>query len=68
MVTVYILSHIRNEDELDGYKIIGIFSSEVTARRALSTVKDKPGFRDHPNGFNVDGYELDKIFWGDGFG
>ncbi len=68
MNKVYLLSHTRNEEELDGFKIVGIFSSRDSAEKAIELLKTKPGFCDYPDRFNVGGYEIDKIFWGDGFG
>jgi RHS repeat-associated protein len=65
---VYLLTHYRNEEELDGFKIIGVFSSESKASDAISALKKMPGFRDYPESFNIGGYEIDKVFWGDGFG
>lgn len=65
---VYILTHSRNEEELDGFKTIGVFSSEETAQQAIERLKPLPGFRDYPENFNIDGYELDKTFWVGGFG
>jgi len=29
---------------------------------------DKPGFRDYPTCFYISPYEIDKMFWVDGFG
>jgi homoserine kinase type II len=65
---VYLLTHYRNEEDLNGFKTIGVFSSEAAAARAIDTLKTKPGFKDYPQNFNVGGYEVDKVFWGDGFG
>ena len=65
---VYLLDHFRNEVELDGFKIIGIFSSRLEAEKAMSLLKEKPGFKDYPENFNIGCYELDKVFWVDGFG
>ena len=65
---VYLLTHYRNDEELDGFKIIGVFASEQEAENAISMLIDKPGFSDYQNNFNIGAYELNKIFWGDGFG
>jgi hypothetical protein len=60
---VYLLTHFRNETELDGFKTIGIFSSEERAKEASERLKLQPGFRDYHENFNVAGYEMDKTFW-----
>jgi len=65
---VYLLTHFRNEEELDGFKTIGVFSSEKNAEEAVRILKTQPGFRDYPENFNIGGYDLDKTFWSDGFG
>ncbi|MBM0103464.1 hypothetical protein JM946_01860 [Steroidobacter sp. S1-65] len=65
---VYLVTHFRNEEELDGFKTIGIFSSEANAQQAIERLKLLPGFKDYPENFNIGGYELDKSFWVDGFG
>lgn len=65
---VYLLDHSRNEEELDGFKIIGIFSSRMEAEKAIECLKDKDGFRDYKDNFNIGCYELDTMFWVDGFG
>ncbi len=65
---VYLLSHRRNDEELDGYKVIGIFSSEDKAKESIRELKAAPGFRDYPDLFHIDGYEMDKTFWRGGFG
>lgn len=65
---VYLLTHFRNEEELDGFKTIGLFSPAEKADEAIERLKSKPGFRDYPESFNVGGYEIDKVFWMEGFG
>lgn len=65
---VYILQHLRHEDELDGYKIIGIFSSKENTQDIAASLLIKPGFKDYQDNFEIGEYELDKVFGGDGFG
>jgi len=65
---VYLLTHTRDEEDLDGFKIIGIFSSQEKALEAARSLSGKQGFRDYPDKFNVGGYDIDKMFWVDGFG
>jgi len=65
---VYLLNHFRNDEDLDGYKIIGIFSTEKEADSAIKVLKEKSGFKEYPDNFNIGIYEVDKMFWVDGFG
>lgn len=73
MRTVYLLWHqfeFRNskeEDLEDRAKLIGVYSDEEEAKRAIDRVKDQPGFRDHPDGFVIDCYELNQDNWREGF-
>jgi hypothetical protein len=65
---IYLLTHFRNEEELDGFKTIGLYSSEEKAKEAIESLKSQPGFRDYRGNFNIGGYEVDKTFWVGGFG
>lgn len=68
MDKVYLMHHIRSDDEYgDSAKLIGVYRSENIARSAISRLKGQPGFRDHPNGFQIEAYELDKDHWVEGF-
>ena len=39
----------------------------VAANAAIARLSFQLGFRDHPDGFTVDEYELDKDHWCEGF-
>lgn len=65
---VYLLTHLYDQDDIDAFKIIGIFSSREKALDAVSTIKDQPGFRKYPDSFSIDSYEVDDFFWREGFG
>jgi hypothetical protein len=54
------------EEELN-VKLIGVYSSYQNAVDARERVRDKPGFRDYPNGFCIDRYQVDKDWWPEGF-
>jgi hypothetical protein len=47
--------------------LIGVYSDEKEAKQAIERVKDKPGFRDYPDGFLLDCYEVNEDHWQDGF-
>lgn len=68
MTRVYILHHMA--DHVAGeeaVKIVGAYSSQANAAAAIERMKDKPGFIDHPDGFSVDEYQLDRDYWAEGF-
>jgi hypothetical protein len=55
------------EGEEDIELLIGVYSSEVEARAAIERVKDKSGFADYQQGFQVCPYELNHDHWTEGF-
>ena len=65
---VYPLWHVRKDDEFaDNAKLIGVYSSDEEARQAIARLADQPGFRDQPEGFQFEAYELNKDHWTEGF-
>ncbi|MCP1540156.1 DUF7336 domain-containing protein [Methylorubrum extorquens] len=68
MDTVYLLWHVRADDQhSEDAKFIGVYRSHESANAAVLRVKGQPGFRDHPEGFEVSVYPLDKDHWTEGF-
>jgi hypothetical protein len=68
MDTVYVLHHVRSDDEYgEDAKLIGVYRSADAAAAAVNRLKDSPGFIDHPDGFHVDAYQLDRDHWEEGF-
>jgi hypothetical protein len=69
MSTVFILHHVHEfDDGHEDVKLIGIFSSEALARTAQQRVSDQPGFRDLPDGFEINEYHVDgHIGWLEGY-
>lgn len=65
---VFLLHHVREDDEDEDIKLIGVFSSEEKAIEVRNSIIDQPGFKDYPDGFSVDRYVLDKVSWAEGFG
>ena len=69
MPDVYLPYHqfeFRNnklEDFEERAKLIGVYSDEEEAKRAIERVKGQPGFRDYPEGFLIDCYELNEDHW-----
>lgn len=65
---VFVLSHTQPVgDGAEDLKIIGIYSAEEKAQVALGRVKDKPGFRDHLEGFEIAAHVIDRDGWTEGF-
>jgi homoserine kinase type II len=73
MRTVYVLFHqfefrnTKEEDLEDRAKLIGVYTDEEEAKKAVERVKGQPGFRDYPDGFVIDCYELNQDSWSEGF-
>ena len=65
MDRAYLLQHENalNED----VKVIGLYSSEASAKGAVERLRAQPGFSDYPDGFSIDLYELDEDHWSEGF-
>lgn len=61
---VFVLWHTSLSED---HKLIGIFDEFSVAWEAMHALKDKPGFRDRPDGFEVERYVLDEIHWQEGF-
>lgn len=56
MGTYYALWHMRFDDEDRDYdKLLGIYSTQQKAEQGLALLRDKPGFHDHPDGFEING-------------
>ena len=52
---------------MEDVKFIGAYSSEASARAAVERLRSQPGFRDYPDHFTIDPYEIDKGHWAEGF-
>jgi hypothetical protein len=55
------------EQEGDTELLIGVYRSEESAKGAIERLKDQPGFKDHPEGFQVYSRMLDEDSWTEGF-
>jgi len=70
MTILHVLRHeYEGETGEEEEKFLGIYSSEQRAREAIARFRDKPGFRDYPDGFQIYEEELDRDFgwWSEGF-
>ncbi len=46
---------------------IGIYADRAAAEAAIVPLRDKPGFRDHPDGFEIHAVVLGATDWTEGF-
>jgi len=68
MTEVYLLWHVRSDDtDCDDGKLIGVYAADASAKAAIERLRDKPGFGQHPDGFMIEPYTLDKDHWTEGF-
>jgi hypothetical protein len=75
MTTVYVLWHrCTDPDGRDHELMLEIYSTQKKAAQGLSLLRNKPGFRDYPNGFEIQDVTVDRTYmtkgflfaWGDG--
>lgn len=68
MVVVYDLWFERKYlDREDTELHIGIYATEADAVKAIGRLRDQPGFRDFPEGFNIYPVTLGVTGWQEGF-
>lgn len=65
---IYILTHLREDEDSYNTKLIGIYSSKDAAEAAVRRLEPLRGFSKAPQGFYIDAYEVDKDHWTEGFG
>ncbi len=69
MEAVFILHHIRSDDEHgDDAKLVGVYRTDSDAQAASKRLAYQPGFAEHPNGWQIDRYVLGQDHWEAGFG
>lgn len=66
--TVYDLWFIREYESREDTELhIGIFATSEDAASAIALLRDKPGFRDFPEGFEIHETILGQVGWPEGF-
>lgn len=68
MEVVYVLWHSYEDDTHEDSKLIGVYKTKELADQARAKIVLQSGFRDWPDGFIVDEYELNTDHWEEGFG
>ncbi len=66
MTTMYVLEHAA-EGLTERMKLLGVYDSKEEAEKAMKFLSDKSGFKDYPNDFTIDEYELNQVCWSSGF-
>jgi hypothetical protein len=58
---VFVLSYARPLPDSGPWAgmFIGVYSTLQTAESARQRMRERPGFRDFPEGFRIDGYRID---------
>ena len=64
---VYYLTHEWYDGEYDYVTTMGCYSSLEKAKEAEQNYRLDPDLVDHPEGFCIDKYEIDKMEWKEGF-
>jgi homoserine kinase type II len=65
---VYSLWHVRTKDNGDDdEKSIGVYSTQDLAEATVERLREKEGFRDFPEGFQIFETVLDRSGWEEGF-
>jgi len=68
MDSVVLLWHVHEmPDGHDDDKLIGVYRNEDDARAAIDRLRDKPGFRELPEGFQYETYSLNRDGWTEGY-
>ena len=68
MTAVYDLWFEREYSDREDTELhIGIYETEANATEAISRLRDQPGFRDFPEGFNIYPVTLGYTGWTKGF-
>lgn len=68
MKKIFILQHSYElENGCDETKLLGVFSSFEKAVQVIQEYKNLPGFKNRPDDFYIDKYEIDKKYWIEGF-
>ena len=67
MDRVFLLHHEYEWCDRDEIKLIGVYATQAEAELAIQRLQDQPGFRDWPDGFSIDRYQLGCDHWIEGF-
>ena len=78
--TVFVVQHLRSEEDSEDWKMVGVYTSEAEAEVAIERKRQFPGFCRFPrivdpmdddeneSGFHISECELNRDLWSEGFG
>jgi hypothetical protein len=67
-MSVFVLQHIHSlDEEREDIKLIGVYSSQEEAEKAITRMRLQPGFCDTPEGFAISKIILNKDYWEEGY-
>ena len=58
---------LTDEEGRDHDKLLGIYSTRENAEQGLALLRDRPGFRDCPDGFEINEGTMDRTYMTEGF-
>ena len=65
---VFIVHHVHQlAENADDVKLIGVYSTEESARAAITRLSLQPGFCETASGFQLERYSVDEDHWTEGF-
>ena len=67
MKTVFLLEHSYELEGIEKTKCIGIYTTEMEAKKAIERLSEKPGFKNYKEDFCIDEYNLNQDHWTSGF-
>ncbi|MFC9898412.1 hypothetical protein ACFVMC_32375 [Nocardia sp. NPDC127579] len=69
MDSVFLLEHVYEiGNGVEERKRIGVYLSEEDARFRIGRLRLQPGFRDRPEDFVIQRFEIDRSYWAEGYG
>ena len=67
MNSVFILWHCHEVGETTDEKLVGVYKTRSDAELAINRLKDKPGFVDNLDGFEIHEYVIGRDGWTEGY-
>jgi hypothetical protein len=65
---IYILTHgFELSEEQEEVKLIGVYATQEEAEAAQRRALERRGFKEHPDGFYIQAYELNRDHFTEGF-
>lgn len=67
METVWILNHAYEQNGHDEVKFIGVYASREQGEAVIAQLCEQPGFRERPEGFDLEEHKSGLVGWPEGF-